>query len=418
MMTNPDRTFIQTLETEAGKWLEEGIVEPEQRDRILGRYAGLQAAEDKAGPGKLIAVISVLGSILVGIGVLLFVASNWPRIPSAGKLAIIFTSLLASYGTGFFLRYERRNYPRVGAGLILLGSFIFGAGIFLIAQMYHISVHYPNGPLLWGLAVLPLAYLLGLNSLLSLALIDLLIWLGMEATFSLSFFSAYGNITIFIALFLLAGITLWAFGLMHRGFSSLEHLSGPYLGMGLFLTFASGYVLTFEFMQWYFGAPALMYFYYGFTFLFAVALALFIVKGEKGKIWIAETAFLAALFLIVLLFCITSKGFWETSPAAYSTEYTRRDQGYPMLRLAFNLLYALQVIGVIVLGYLRRNRTYINLGLVFFVLEVIARYFDFFWRLMPRSLFFIGGGLLLMVGGLVLEKKRRAVLASFNLEAD
>ena len=73
---------------------------------------------------------------------------------------------------------------------------------------------------------------------------------------------------------------------------------------------------------------------------------------------------------------------------------------------------------MIILGYLRRNRAYINLGLVFFVLEVIARYFDFFWKLMPRSLFFIGGGLLLMVGGIVLEKKRRAVLASFNTEAD
>jgi hypothetical protein len=205
---------------------------------------------------------------------------------------------------------------------------------------------------------------------------------------------------------------------MHRGFSSLAHLSGPYLGMGLFLTLACGYVLTFEFMQWYFGAPAFSYFYYGFTVLFVAALAFFILKGEKGKIWIGETAFLAALFLIVLLFCFTSRGFLETSPATYSYEYTRRDPGYSTLRLAFNLLYALQVVGVIILGYLRRNRAYINLGLVFFVLEVIARYFDFFWKLMPRSLFFIGGGLLLMVGGIVLEKKRRAVLASFNLEAD
>jgi uncharacterized membrane protein len=417
-MKKPDSTFIHTLETEAGTWLEEGIIEPEQKDRILGRYAGIQAAEDKAGPTRLITTISVLGSILVGIGVLLFVASNWSRIPNAGRLAIIFISLLACYGTGFFLRYEHRNFPRAGAGLILLGSFIFGAGIFLIAQMYHISVHYPNGPLLWGLAVLPLAYLLGLNSLLSLALVDLLIWLGMEATFSLSFFSAYGNITVFIALFLLAGITLWASGLMHRGFPSLKHLSGPYLGTGLFLTLACGYVLTFEFMQWHFGAPALTSFYYGFTVLFVASLALFIVKGEKGKTWIAETVFLAALFLIVLLFCFTSKGFLDTSPEAYSAEYTRRNQDYSLLRLAFNLLYALQILGVIVLGYLRRNRAYINLGLVFFVLEVIARYFDFFWKLMPRSLFFIGGGLLLMVGGIVLEKKRRTVLASFNLEAD
>ena len=417
MTTRPDRTFIHTLETEAGKWLEEGIIEPGQKDRILGRYEGLKAAEDKAGPGKLIATISILGSILVGIGVLLFVASNWSRVPNAGKLAIIFSSLFASYGAGYFLRYEQQGFPRVGAGLILLGSLIFGAGIFLIAQMYHITVHYPNGPLLWGLAVLPLAYLLGLNALLSLAIIDLLIWLGMEATYSLSFLSSYGGFTVFISLFLLAGITLWALGLMHRGFALLAHLSGPYLSFGLFLTFLAGYVLTFDFMQWHFGAPAFKYFYYGFAFLFTAALALFIVKGEKGKTWLAETVFLAALFLIVLLFSLTSRGFQYPYTSDYY-EFSRRDQGYNMMRLGFNLLYALQVLGVIVLGYLRRNRAYINLGLVFFVLEVIARYFDFFWKLLPRSLFFIGGGLLLLAGGIVLEKKRRNVLASFNLEAD
>jgi uncharacterized membrane protein len=265
--------------------------------------------------------------------------------------------------------------------------------------------------------VLPLAYLLGLNTLLSLAIIDLLIWLGMEATYALSFLSVYGGFTVFLSLFLLAGVTLWAFGLMHRGYAPLAHLSGPYFGFGLFLTFLAGYVLTFDFMRWSFGAPAFRHFYYGFAFLFTAALALFIVKGEKGKAWLSETVFLAALFLIVLLFSLTSRGFQDPYSSNYY-EFPRRDQGYNMLRLGFNLLYALQVLGVIVLGYLRRNRAYINLGLVFFVLEVIARYFDFFWKLLPRSLFFIGGGLLLLAGGIVLEKKRRNVLASFNVEAD
>ncbi len=28
MTHKPDRTFVQTLETEAGKWLKEGIIDP------------------------------------------------------------------------------------------------------------------------------------------------------------------------------------------------------------------------------------------------------------------------------------------------------------------------------------------------------------------------------------------------------
>ena len=96
------------------------------------------------------------------------------------------------------------SYPKVGASLILLGSLIFGAGMFLIAQMYHITVHYPNGPLMWGLGVLPLAYLLRFKSLISLAILDLLIWLGMEVRFWISY-SSYYEIVTMVNLYFMAG---------------------------------------------------------------------------------------------------------------------------------------------------------------------------------------------------------------------
>jgi uncharacterized membrane protein len=67
---------------------------------------------------------------------------------------------------------------------------------------------------------------------------------------------------------------------------------------------------------------------------------------------------------------------------------------------------------------MRRYTAYINIGLLFFVLDVIARYFDFFWKLLPRSIFFIIGGIMLLLGGVILEKKRRKILASFNLKEE
>jgi uncharacterized membrane protein len=53
---------------------------------------------------------------------------------------------------------------------------------------------------------------------------------------------------------------------------------------------------------------------------------------------------------------------------------------------------------------------------LFFAFDVIARYFDLFWKLLPRSLFFILGGLLLLFGGVLLERKRRKILSSFDIE--
>jgi uncharacterized membrane protein len=48
----------------------------------------------------------------------------------------------------------------------------------------------------------------------------------------------------------------------------------------------------------------------------------------------------------------------------------------------------------------------VNTAMVFVVLDIVARYFDFF-SMMDRSLFFVLGSLVLMVGGALVEKSRR-----------
>jgi uncharacterized membrane protein len=399
-----DFTFQKKLSREIELWLEEGIVEPAQKERILARYELLNEADEKAGPGKLVATLSILSSILIGIGLLLFIGANWSAIPKWGKLSIIFSSLLTSYGLGFYFRYMKVNYPKVGGSLILLGSLIFGAGIFLIAQIYHISVHYPNGPLMWGLAVLPLAYLLGFKSLLSLAIITLLIWLGMESSFWASAFTDFFSFYPLITLFLMAGIALWAVGLTHRGFETLKKISGPYMGFGTAITFLAAYLLTFNFF-WSerLGSIDLLIFYLGIAGLFFISTILRFFSKEKGKGWSVETLGLFLVLLIALFISLFSpegfsKFFWDQS------------------LLAANIIFVLGVLGIIILGYIRRDPVYINIGLFFFLLDLCARYFDFFWKLLPRSLFFIMGGLILLLGGVMLERKRRKVLASFNIQ--
>jgi uncharacterized membrane protein len=361
----------------------------------------LKKADEKAGPGKLITTISILGSILVGVGVILFIASNWSGIPNWGRLFIVFFSLLISYGLGFYLRYEAKNYPKVGASLILLGALIFGAGMFLIAQIYHITVHYPNGPLLWGLFVLPLAYLLRFRSLLSLALLVLLIWLGMEAHLRTSHHSYLQSITM-VPLFCVAGIALWGIGLMHRDWRSLRAISSPYIFIGALITFFAGFVLTFDLYGLGFESDLPLIFYAGIVALFLAGMILRSLGEEKEKGWIPETLGLVILMVIVI--------YLFSSP---SISPMRARAG---LRLFLNALLGLEIFGLIILGFIRRYSIYVNIGLLFFALDVVARYFDLFWELLPRSLFFVAGGLLLLLGGILLERKRRRILASFNIK--
>lgn len=405
-----DFSFQKRLETEAERWLEEGIINPEQKERILDRYLLLQRVEERAGPGKLITTLSILGSLLVGIGLILFIASNWSAIPRWGKLFIIFISLITSYGLGFYFRYERKNYPKVGASLILLGSLIFGAGIFLIAQIYHIKAHQPNGLLLWGAGVFPLAYYLRFKSLISLGLVDLLIWLGMEASYRMSYFGLWqSEISSILLLFWTAGLTLWAIGLWHREWTSLKTISTPFILLGALITLFIGFFFTFfrvgilEYgVKPHSGLNLFISFYPALVILFLIAVIFRYLPVKKERGWIYETLGLFILFIIAL----TLSFYLEEVLLPFKRN----------LRLIFNLLFILEIIGLIFLGFIRRYSVYVNIGLLFFSLDVFARYFDFFWELLPRSLFFIIGGLLLLFGGIYLERKRRRILTSFQLK--
>ena len=402
-----DIDFVRKLKGELKAWISEGIIAPEQEERILSRYRVLEEAEEKAGSSKLITVISVMGSILIGVGVILFIAANWSMIPRAGKLAIIFLSLFATYAAGWYLRYEKKTFPKVGASLILLGTIIYGAGIFLIAQIYNISVHYPNGPLMWGLGVLPLAYLLKFRSILLLSLLDLLLWMGMETSFRMeghdSFFS-------FFALYLAAGLMLWALGLAHRKFEPTKGLAGPYIVLGVLSVFIPGYAFTFEVDRWRLGSPGLAVFYAVIAAVFVVSMIVFLLPWNREKGWIAEAAGLSGLMALVCFWIIPGL----LVPQGMS-DYYPHEESHSIIA---NLIYAAMIVGIIVLGYIKRYNAYINIGILFFVLDVIARYFDFFWNLLPRSIFFIAGGIMLLAGGIFLEKKRRKVLRSFRLSED
>jgi uncharacterized membrane protein len=396
--------FVRKLKVEAKSWTGEGIITSEQEEKIITKYKIIEEAEEKAGSSKLITVISVMGSILIGIGVILFIAANWTVIPRAGKLAIIFLSMFASYGAGYYLRYEKKNFPKVGASLILLGSIVFGAGIFLIAQIYNISVHYPNGPLMWGLGVLPLAYLLRMRTLLTLALLDLLLWMGMETAFRAP--ASYYWQIVFVTLYLMAGLALWALGLVHRECKPLKDISAPYVIIGTIVTFLCGYILTFDVYRAPFSWHELFVFYMIIAGLFAVSIIYLILLKAKKKELLAEIiglSFLMGPLIILALLCMERKSISDNFPPS-------------IIVLISNLIYAAMIVGITVLGYIKKYNTYINIGILFFVLDVVARYFDFFFDLLPRSLFFIMGGIMLLAGGIFLEKKRRKVLASFKLE--
>jgi uncharacterized membrane protein len=90
------------------------------------------------------------------------------------RLALIFGGLFASYGIAGVL-FERRH-PAFAHAAILAGVALFGAGIMLVAQMYHIDGHPPDAVLTWALGALVAGIVLRSNPALALAMLLMGLW--------------------------------------------------------------------------------------------------------------------------------------------------------------------------------------------------------------------------------------------------
>jgi len=123
----------------------------------------------------------------------------------------------------------------------------------------------------------------------------------------------------------------------------------------------------------------------------------------------------AVIILIGFLFLIIS--FLPEQSLFISTKkyYDRTLSGTGYLwAFIFNLLAFLQMIGIIFLGYFKKEEKLVNLGAFFLFLFILMKYFDWFFTFMNKSIFFIGAGILLFAVGWFMEKGRRYMIATIK----
>lgn len=166
------------LASQLDDWRAAEIIAPDQAARILDLYE-TPAQLAQRGRSVLLTTLMGVAALLVAMAVLLLVGYNWQAMPAAVKLLIIFTVLVATHGAGFVLRF-RHHAQQSSDVAFFLGCLFFGAAIFLVAQIFHLSGHYPDTVWWWALGVLPFA--LCLESVLLHALLAALLalWCGME----------------------------------------------------------------------------------------------------------------------------------------------------------------------------------------------------------------------------------------------
>jgi len=139
-------------------------------DVIQDAFNQIVTKEEKEDTQKrTIRIIVTIGAILVGVGIFSFIVANWQEMTKVIKVLIIVIAMITSYVGGWFLR-EKWHYEKTGEALLLLGAIIYGAGIFLIAQMFHTRGNWPDGFILWMIGTIIMAFAAKSFSLFYLAI--------------------------------------------------------------------------------------------------------------------------------------------------------------------------------------------------------------------------------------------------------
>ena len=161
--------------------IKENIITAETADRIRAYY------NNKSGPStnRLFIVFGILGSVLVGLGLILIVAHNWDELSRSTKTFFAFLPvLLGQILCGFVLinKSESSAWRESTAAFLF---FAIGACISLISQIYNIPGDISRLLETWMLLCLPLIYLMR-SSITSLLYLTCITWYATLSYWSLS----------------------------------------------------------------------------------------------------------------------------------------------------------------------------------------------------------------------------------------
>jgi len=390
-----DRSFAGQVGRESEAWVAEGIVSAEQAAAIRARYADVH--EERR--SRATTALSVIGAIAVGFGVIGFIAANWDGMSHGVRLTLITAAVAGSYAAGFHLRERTGSSPRIGEALYLLGVLVFGASLFLVGQMYNVEAHDPLALLLWAGGATATALVVRSRAIAAAAVLIFTSWVGWE--FGLALDDAGGNTWAafpVVAAFYGGALYGLATAAQQRFRGHWFASSGfPESGRGVGLPVGAAGLFVFTFADAtdeleHAGDELSGFLLAGLLLLAALALvgagALALSRRPSGRY---EAGVLVAVVAMVLV-AVLAGGNGDA------------------WAVLFNILFAAVALGVIYAGFLSDEPWLVNLGVVFVAVDLVARYFDFFWSALPRSVGMIGAGLLVLGIAYVLERQRKRLL--------
>ena len=378
------------LDKQLERWVSAGVVDATTAARIRTLEQSQGSGESLRWP-VLLAV--ALGGLLLGAGVLLFVAAHWDELSPAWRFTLVLV-LVAVFPIAGAMTEER--FPALSTTFYTLGTICVGAGIFLTAQVFNLQEHWPSGILMWTIGALA-AWLL-LRHGTQAALLALLVpaWLAGEWEVRTVGFAVSNRL-------LTEGLLLTAIAYLcarTNGEDSAARRALTWIG-GLAVLPLSVVAFVEGRESWGWGwqnrpgiSPLLHAIGWAIAICAPLALA-FVLR--KTAAW---TNAIAAVWVLVI-------GTFSVTPG---------DTNGNLSIFAWNSLgpyfwAGVGALGMVGWGLLERRSERINLGIAGFALTVIIFYFSDVMDKLGRSASLIGLGVLFLLGGWALERTRRQLVA-------
>lgn len=330
-----------------------------QRDKGVitqGQFNDMMNLYEEGSGINFIRVLVTIGAILIGLGILSFVSSNWIYMSKVTKIIIIISVMGISMFTSFKLEH---TYEKTSKALLYLSILIYGAGIFLIGQIFNYGGEFATAFLLWAVGAVLMALILEEKIVFISSHILLLIYIN----------GSFGeNIIIYTLIF------ICTFYIGNKLFQYSKYIT--FLNNLVTLNFILYFLDYINLKDIYI---AIVFFIIGFGMHYIKhSLNIYIFK-QQGLVLIG----VSGLFL-------TFRDIWE--------ELSFVNDGNSVA-IIFGIVLLIFLLSLVRKGLL--------IPLVFICVLIFRYYFDTLYDFMPKSLFFIIGGFILLGFGYYFEKLRK-----------
>lgn len=376
------------------RWLSKGLIDEDLASILTKEW---QEENEKRRKITMQIVIYTIGVILLGTGVITFIAGNdWilkllEKIPLLQTL-ILFLSSVIFLSSGWYLGYYRRNFPRLGGALVFLSTLLIGASYIQMGEMYNWSINTSSILILWFVSIFPLAFIFKSKPVN---------WVSI-ALFISAFPYLYYDWQYDTAEVWTVFMPFTLFGILYT-FANLPFVQKKYDAFSVSYKLTALIPLFFTFLILIFSVEksyCLRNLHYLIVPVLLILFNIFNLLKWQGadNLRKVETGFIVCL----MLFEITLLILPAVSPA--------------LIMLIAHIFLIFIISQGLFWGYKYENVSLINLSNFFLLIYLLSVYCRYGWNYIDKTLFFLLGGAGLVVMGILLEKGKVKKLQSKKQE--